>query len=100
MPPTTSSLLKCDPLPQLEDVEITGSHILYSAHKVQGGAGPGGCDSCHWHDALLRYGAHSARLRDAVTALAHRLANTITPWNDICALVSNCLIALDKCPGV
>jgi len=61
-PPTPSSLLKCDPLPQLEDVEITGSHILYSAHKVQGGAGPGGCDSCHWHDALLRYGAHSARL--------------------------------------
>ena len=62
-PPPSSdfvSLLKCDPLPQLEDVEITGSHILCSARRIQGGAGPGGCDSCHWHDVLLRYGAHSA----------------------------------------
>ena len=102
-PPPSSdfvSLLKCDPLPQLEDVEITGSHILCSARRIQGGAGPGGCDSCHWRDVLLRYGAHSARLRDAVAALSRRLANTIFPWNDIRALVSNRLIALDKCPGV
>ena len=49
---------------------------------------------------MLRYGAHSARLRDAVAALARRLANSVTPWNDVCALVSNRLIALDKCPGV
>ena len=96
----STSLLKCDPLPQLEDVEITGSHILCSARKIQGGAGPGGCDSCHWHDVLLRYGAHSARLQDADAALTRRLANTVLPWNDIRALVSNRLIALDKCPGV
>ena len=102
-PPPSSdfvSLLKCDPLPQLEDVQITGSHILCSARRIQGGAGLGGCISCHWRDVLLRYGAHSARLRDAVAALSRRLANTIFPWNDIHALVSNRLIALDKCPGV
>jgi len=49
---------------------------------------------------ILCYGAHSARLRDAVAALACRLANTIMSWDDICALVSNHLIALNKCPGV
>ena len=54
------SLLKCDHLAQLEDVEITGSHILCSARRIQGGAGPGGCDSCHWCDVLLHYGAHGA----------------------------------------
>ena len=26
--------------------------------------------------------------------------NSIVAWNDINALVANCLIALDKCPGV
>ena len=37
---------------------------------------------------------------DAVSALARRLANSIVPWGDIRALVSNHLIASDKCPGV
>ena len=99
-PPVSASLIHQDQLPLFEDVEITGTHILRSAHRIQGGAGPGGCDACHWCDALLRYGAYSERLRDAVAALARRMANTIVPWADIRALVSNRLIALDKCPGV
>ena len=99
-PPVSDCLLQRDQLPLFEDVEITGTHILHSARRIQGGAGPGGCDACHWRDALLRYGAHSERLRDAVAALARRMANTIVPWTDILALVSNRLIALDKCPGV
>ena len=48
----------------------------------------------------MHYGAHSAQLRDAVAALSRQLANTILPWNDIRALVSNHLTALDKCPGI
>ena len=99
-PPDSTSLLRSDSLPQLKDVEVTGGHILYAAQRIQGGAGPGGCDACHWHDALLCYGAHSARLHDAVATLARQLANSVTPWSDVCALVSNRLIALDKCHGV
>ena len=99
-PPNSSSLLRYDSLPQVEDVEITGGHILHAARRIQGGAGAGGCDTCHWHDALLRYGGHSVHLRDAVATLARRLAISITQWNDVCALISNHLIALDKCPGV
>ena len=99
-PPKASSLVPCDVLPLFEVVEITGSHLLFVAHRIQGGAGPGGCDAGHWRDVLLRFGAYSSRLRDAVAALAHRLLNSIVPWEDISALVANCLIALDKCPGV
>ena len=83
-----------------EDVEITGSHLLFVAHCIQGGAGPGGCDASHWRDMLLRFGTYSSRLRDAVAALARRLLNSIVPWEDISALVANRLIVLDKCPGV
>ena len=32
--------------------------------------------------------------------LSHWLANTIVPWDQVRILVSNHLIALDKCPGV
>ena len=99
-PPKASSLVPCDVLPLFEDVEITGSHLLFVAHRIQGGAEPGGCDAGHWRDVLLRFGAYSSRLRDAVAALARRLLNSIVPWEDISALVANRLIALDKCPGV
>lgn len=43
-PPNSAALLKLDPLPQLKYIEITGSHILYSACNIHGGHGPGGCD--------------------------------------------------------
>jgi len=98
--PALTALLPCDSLPEFEDVEATGSHVLLVAHRIQGGAGPGGCDAGHWKDVLLRYGGHSSRLRDAVATLARRLLNNIIPWDSIRALVANRLIALDKCPGV
>jgi len=99
-PPKASSLVPWATLPLFEDVEITGSHLLFVAHHIQGGAGPGGCDAGHWKDVLLHFGAHSSRLCNVVVALTHRLLNSIVPWNDIRALVANHLIALDKCPGV
>ena len=46
--PGASSLVPCDDLPLFEDVEITGSHLLFVAHRIQGGAGPGDCDAGHW----------------------------------------------------
>ena len=98
--PPNSAILKYDTLPLFEDVEITGGHIQYVASKIQGSAGPGGCDANHWQDALLRYGAHSEHLRDSVASLTRRLSNTIVPWDDIRSLVASRLIALDKQPGV
>jgi len=87
-------------LPCLEDVEITSAYIHSVAHQLQGGAGPGGSDSSHWRDILLRYGASRARLRDSVATLCRRICNSIVPWDDIRALVASRLIALNKCPGV
>ena len=98
--PPASVLPCCDALLLFEDVEVCAAHIQAVACRIQGGAGPGGCDAAHWRDVLLRYGAHSERLRDSVAAVARRLCNSITPWDDVRALVASCLIALDKYPGV
>ena len=98
--PCTSALLNCENLPQFEDVEVTGHHILHIARRIQGSAGPSGCDANYWHSVLLRYGSHSGRLRDALASLVRRISNNIVPWGDIHALMANRLIALDKCPGV
>jgi hypothetical protein len=87
-------------IPLMVEVDITSSHVETAARKIHGGAGPGGCDSSQWQDFLLRFGAHSERLRDNVAALARRLTNSIIEWEDIRALMANRLVALDKCPGV
>jgi hypothetical protein len=87
-------------IPLLVDVDITASHVERASRRIHGGAGPGGCDSSQWQDFLLRYGAHSERLRDNVAGLARRLSNTIVEWEDVRALMANRLIALNKCPGV
>lgn len=79
---------------------VTGAHIHFAASRIQGSAGPSGTDAGHWHDVLLRYGAHSDRLRDSIATLVRRLANNVVPWDDIRALMSCRLVALDKCPGV
>ena len=49
---------------------------------------------------LLKFGNHSADLRESYAALSRRLANNIVPWNDIRILKAKRLVALNKCPGV
>ena len=95
-----STVMPCETLPSLSDLDITVGHVEKVARQLQGAAGPGGSSVMQWHDYLLRFGRHSAHLRDSVATLARRLANSIVEWDDIRALVANHLIALDKCPGV
>ena len=92
--------IQVDSLPELETVTITSSYIEKFARSMHGGAGPSGTDSEHWKDAFLRFGGHSSALRDEVAALITKIANEIIPWNQIRALMSGRLIALDKCSGV
>ena len=82
------------------DLDITADYVECVAHQIQGSSGPCGSTALQWHGYLLRHGISSARLRDAVAMLAHRLANGIVDWESICALMTSQLIALDKCPGV
>ena len=45
--PPVSALPCCDILPLLEDIEVSGAHVQAVACRIQGGAGPGGCDAAH-----------------------------------------------------
>ena len=53
------------------------TYIERVAHKLSGGAGPSGFTSSQLQDLLLKYGNHSAELREAFSALSRKLANTI-----------------------
>ena len=98
--PPESALPCCDSLPYFEDSEITAAHVRTVACRLQGGAGPGGCDSKHWKDVLLRFGSASGHLRETIAGFCRSLCNSIIPWDNIRALLASRLIALDKCPGV
>lgn len=52
--PHSSTLMDSD-LPPFEDIDVTGSHVETIAHRIQGSGGPGGCDSSHWRDVLIRF---------------------------------------------
>uniref|UniRef100_A0A1X7TNZ6 Reverse transcriptase domain-containing protein n=1 Tax=Amphimedon queenslandica TaxID=400682 RepID=A0A1X7TNZ6_AMPQE len=98
--PHSFSLLDTGDLPDLEDLDITGNHVHQVALRIQGSAGPGGCDAAHWQDILLRYGPASRRLCDCVANLSRCLANSVLDWSLLRALLASRLIALDKSPGV
>lgn len=95
--PHSSTLLNPTHLPLLEDIEVTEVHISLIAHTTHGSAGPCGCDSSHWQDALLQFGNHSRKLCDSIVTLTRHISNSLVDWYMIKALLSNRLIALDKC---
>ena len=87
-------------LPELPSLDITAQTIQMVAKQIQGSAGPSGVHAVWWEHWLVRCGTRSEKLREAVAALARRLANEVVPWEDVRAMIANRLIALDKCPGV
>ena len=98
--PDEEAFVECEELPIFLDVEITSSHVEHIAHRLSGGAGPSGLSSSSLQDMLLKFGNHSADLREAYAAVSRRLANYIVPWDEIRALKAKRLVALNKCPGV
>jgi len=77
--PDEEAFVECEELPIFLDVEITSSHVVRVAHRLSGGAGPSGLSSSSLQDMLLKFGNHSADLREAYAALSRRLANYIVP---------------------
>ena len=87
-------------LPELVSLDITSDTVLEVSSKIRGAGGPGGVDSLTLQHWLLRFGKESNHLREAIASLTRWLANESPPWAAYRAIISNRLIALDKCPGV
>ena len=69
--------IPCDELPPLIEVDVTVAHVEKVAHQIWRGAGTGNTLAVHWQDFLLRNGARSEHLREAIAELLRYLANSI-----------------------
>ena len=75
--------------PLFKGVEVCGAHFDAVAYDV-----------AHWCDALHCCGSYSESLRDSIAAVAYWLCDTITSCDDVYAVFTNFLIALDKYLGI
>ncbi len=85
--------------PEMIPLSVTADHIERVAAKLSGSAGADGVDGadlCHW---LLRFGAASDSLRNALAETAKWLANEKPSWAAHRAVMACRLVALDKQPG-
>ena len=78
-------------LPEMPTLDITAETIEKVAKELKGSAGPSGVHSLWWRPGALagaRGREERAAIREAVDALARRLANDVVPWEDVRALVA------------
>jgi hypothetical protein len=86
-------------LPAPVPVCITQDDVEAISSRLSGAAGPGGTDGVELSNWLLRFGRESEAPREEMAAWTKWLANTSPPWAAYRAMMTNCLVALDKQPG-
>ena len=98
--PAVEVLKHYNVVPEFVPINITEDTVEQVSGQLTGAAGPGGIDVASLQQWLLRFGVVSQRLHRAVMLLACLMANNIPPWAATRALLTNQLMALDKCPGI
>ena len=70
--------------------------MIEVAQCLSGGTGTGGADLVSLHYWIIRFGEESGDLRQIVAEFSKWLGNDQPPWAAYCALISDCVIGLDK----
>ena len=99
-PIAKKTLKQYDDPPPFMDLQITDENVLDTARKLHGSCGLGGTDAATLSNWLTHYKDASIQLRASLASISEWMTNSFVPWAAIRALMSNRLVALDKCPGV
>eukprot|EP00957_Ditylum_brightwellii_P034311 2601815-Ditylum_brightwellii.AAC.1 len=67
-PPPESAFETYEDMPAFIDLDITAGTVMHIASQMQGSAGPGNTEAVSWQEWLLRFGAASLKLREALAS--------------------------------
>lgn len=87
-------------VPPQGQVTIGADVIEWTAHRIRGSGGPGGCDAESLRRCLLNYGKESRALQEGVSKFTEWLSNCRVEWAAIRGLMAGRLIALKKGSGI
>ena len=98
--PSCATLETYEETPIFIPVDITEEAVELVARKIWGSSGLGVTDPEALQGCILKFGEDSARLRTSMASFVDWLAHGRPPWVGYCAFMLDCLIALDKQPGM
>jgi hypothetical protein len=98
--PDAAALAAYPTLPSFVDLDITEDSIKVVTRHLSGAAGLGGMDAHVLQQWLLQFSKASCSSQQACAELVDWLSNTFPPWAAYRGLMTGCLVALNKGPGV
>ena len=98
--PTCAAFEEYGEVPETVPLDFTENDVTWVVSKLSGAAGALGAESIELRNWILCFGCASKEIRVVVARLADWMAKSSPPWAAYCALMTCCLLALDKIPGV
>ena len=87
-------------VPETVPLDFTEDDVTWVSSKLSGAAGALGVEAIELRNWLLCFGWSSEESRVVIARLTGWMANSSPPWDAYRALMSFCLVALDKRPGL
>ena len=87
-------------MPETVPLDFSEDNVTWVVSKLSEAARALVAESIELRNWLIRFGCKLEDFRFVVTDMADWMDNSSPPWDAYCALMSYCLVALDKCPGV
>ena len=97
--PTCTAFEEYKKVREMLPLDLMEDDITWIASNLYGTTGVLGAKAIELYNWLIRFGCALEELRFIVTNLADWMANSYPPWATYCAIISFCLVALDKGQG-
>ena len=98
--PTCLAFKEYEEVPEMVPLDFTMDNVTWVASKHSGAAGALRAEAIELQNCLLLFGCATEELRVVLARMADWMANSSPSWAAYRALITCCLLVLDRRPGV